>query len=379
MNNLFFVWTPFQFFIAQNVIMQENLENNILIEGFIGNNKHFYDSYDFMKIDSLWNKIYKIDKLPTYAGLEKKTLLKDIVKLIKYDKYISNIIKENSIGTLYLGEINNHSCQFSAFRYSKQNIRIAFFEEGLANYYTLQISTRGGYLLNKAVSKALDTFFFIPQYHFKYAKYVFDKSLSFKEIPINMRLSILPVYHEQYDKQLYISNILSTKLEAYIRNEYEKMKSFSCDGETILFLSQVIDEINPNATKPLLNVLKNFFSNSIFREKLIVIKFHPRDTENKKIQICNLFKEINLKTYILSDEYTIPVEIYLMKLKFSRIITFFSATFMYAGYIYPKIPIDFLVSDFLEECKKYKIDNKNYEKVVSDVLDMMKNLSITTN
>jgi len=38
-----------------------------------------------------------------------------------------------------------------------------------------------------------------------------------------------------------------------------------------------------------------------------------------------------------------------MQIKFNRIGAFYSSTFLYAGYIYPKVPIDFLISDYIEE------------------------------
>jgi hypothetical protein len=376
MNNLFFVWTPFQLFVAQNIIIQEKLENNMLLLGFVENNKHFYDSYDLMIVDFLWSKIYKIDKLPSYATLGKKTLLKDILRLSKYEKKINQIIEQDKINTLYMGDINNLSCKFSTLNYSKRNINIVFFEEGISHYYSSQIATRGGSLFNKFISKAIDVFFFKPKYHFPFAKYAFYKSLSFKTMPIDARFSIVPVYHESYDRQLHISNTFSCELENYINVEHEKLKSISCGKETILFLSQPIDETNPNpnpnVTLSLLNVIRNFFSDKFFCNKLIVLKFHPRDTDENKIQIRNLLKEINLETHILSNEYAIPVELYLIRLKFNRIVTIFSSTFMYAGYIFPKIPIDFLITDYIEECKKYHIDTTNLEKTMNEVIDKIK-------
>jgi len=371
MNNLFYVYTPFQFFVAQNIINQERLENNILILGSLKNN-YFYDSYELMKIDKLWNKIYKIDKLPSYASLEKKTLLKDIIRLIKYDKKINGIIKENDINSLYLCDINNTSCRFSAIKYSRKKIKIIFFEEGISHYYSYQLFTRGGFFLNLILSKTLDVFFFNPIYHFFYAKYIFCKSLSFKEIPMNTRFSIVPVYHEQYDKQLFISNLNSNNLIEYINHEYQKLKLNSYNREVILFLSQAVDSVNPNMTLLMINVIRKKFSDVSFKKNLIVIKFHPRDSNEKKSQICILFKELNLTTYILSSEYTLPVELYLMQIKFDRIITFFSSTFLYAGYIYSKIPVDFLILDFFNECKKHHINTTNLERAVYDVTEKMK-------
>ena len=56
MANLFIAFTPFQLFVAQQIVNQEELSDNILIEGYVGNNSHFYDIYDMMEMDNFWKK-----------------------------------------------------------------------------------------------------------------------------------------------------------------------------------------------------------------------------------------------------------------------------------------------------------------------------------
>ena len=46
MGNLFIVFTPFQLFVAQQIVKQEKLNNNILIKGWVAGNKHFLEIYD---------------------------------------------------------------------------------------------------------------------------------------------------------------------------------------------------------------------------------------------------------------------------------------------------------------------------------------------
>ena len=54
MKALFFVYTPFQFLVAQLIARQEGLEESVLVEGYVRNNKHFLEIYKILKIDSLW-------------------------------------------------------------------------------------------------------------------------------------------------------------------------------------------------------------------------------------------------------------------------------------------------------------------------------------
>ena len=69
MRALFFVYTPFQFLVAQSIIKQEGFKNSVLIEGYVGDNTHFLDVYKLLKIDELWASTYVIPELPQWDGL----------------------------------------------------------------------------------------------------------------------------------------------------------------------------------------------------------------------------------------------------------------------------------------------------------------------
>ena len=56
MGNLFFVFTPLQLFVAQQIIRQEELKDCILVESFVKDNRHFLEVYDMMLIKGLWKK-----------------------------------------------------------------------------------------------------------------------------------------------------------------------------------------------------------------------------------------------------------------------------------------------------------------------------------
>ena len=46
MANLFFIHTPLQLMIAQMIIKQENLKDNVMLCGYVDDNRHFLQIYD---------------------------------------------------------------------------------------------------------------------------------------------------------------------------------------------------------------------------------------------------------------------------------------------------------------------------------------------
>ena len=69
MKAVFFVYTPFQMMVSQLIASQEGLKESVLIEGYVGNNKHFLEIYDMLKVASLWGKTYIMPELPQWDGL----------------------------------------------------------------------------------------------------------------------------------------------------------------------------------------------------------------------------------------------------------------------------------------------------------------------
>lgn len=363
-NNLFFVWTPFQLFVAQNIIMQEKLMHNILVCGYVGDNTHFYDTYDLLKIDSLWEQNYQIDCLPMYASVEKKSVFKDIRRLLKYDTLINDIIIKENIGALYWGDIQSVSCRFGAFRYARKGLDINFYEEGTKHYISHKINTQGGWLVNFLVSLFLDILVYMPKFGFPFAKWIFVKNMPFDRIPISKRYSIIPKFHTEVDKQLIINGELSDKLLDYIQKETSIIAGIQ--KKMILFLSQPID-YQYGSTGIMRDTIKENFSKNEYLNNLVVIKFHPRETELKKKIILSVFKEIGIDYCVLSNNYAIPIELFLMKISFDKIVHFFTSTFMYSGYIYPKTSFISIFPTYIKRCKAKGIDTEALEYIANQL------------
>ena len=133
MSHLFVVFTPFQLFIAQQLVHQEQLKDCILIEAYVAGNPHFIEIYDMMEMEGMWKKKYIIPDFAQWDGL-RTTSIMDEVKTYKMYRKIWNLIKSNNVGTLYLGEMQNNAIRFTDIVFHHKGIKIVFFEEGTAHY-----------------------------------------------------------------------------------------------------------------------------------------------------------------------------------------------------------------------------------------------------
>ena len=126
--NLFFIHTPFQLFVVNQIINYKHLEHNVAVLGFVQNNRHFYQLYEYMMEDGSFDYIYHFDDLENWALISLHSPLKSICRIVKNYKYLYKIIKRHHIRSLYLGDINNFSCKLLHIdkRYSIIN---AFHEE----------------------------------------------------------------------------------------------------------------------------------------------------------------------------------------------------------------------------------------------------------
>ena len=109
MGNLFFVFTPLQLFVAQQIIRQEKLQNNVLLEGY---RSLFKDAYNMMRLDDLWRNVIPFQDLAIWNGGRVRSW-KQVKQTYSNYKRIKVILEENQIDTIYLGEVLNQACRFT--------------------------------------------------------------------------------------------------------------------------------------------------------------------------------------------------------------------------------------------------------------------------
>lgn len=377
MKALFFVYTPFQFLVAQLIIKQENLKNSVLIKGYIGNNTHFLEIYNLLHIDSLWGRTYVMPDLPQWDGLAIRSI-KDIKKTYSNFKKLKKIAKSNHIDTLFLGEEKNQSIRFTAKVFSHLGYKIAFFEEGLAHYINSEQSTTETFYLKFKILLR-DILYYLPIYHIKFAQWRYQPGkLLDDKFPMDARYSILPVYHGEKERQVVVTFDFSDSLRKFMKS-YIKIES---QYKKVLILTQPLHEIYQieNFEKIYLNIISQALE-EISGDVMVYVKYHPRDTVIQQTQLNAMLKNKNIKYINLSERINIPVEIYLQYIKFDKILFFSSSTYAYNGYLFPKQEFSCLLPKLNAECVKaaghefelYKNLMSFFEKI-SNISDKEKNV-----
>lgn len=372
MRALFFVYTPFQFLVAQSIIKQEGFKNSVLIEGYVGDNTHFLDVYKLLKIDELWASTYVIPELPRWDGLVIRSI-NDAKKAYFNYKRIRDIATKNHCDTFFLGENKNQSIRFTAKVFSHLGFHIAYFEEGLAHYIVNDCFE------NKSITFKLkvwlrDILYYIPIYHIRFAKWRYQPGLPLDEkFPMAMRYSVLPVFQGDKERIVLPTPIFSQKLQKYLEKESLTR------GRKVLLLTQPLQEVYgeiPNFEDVYLNVIKQAIKD-ISQEVTLFVKFHPRDIGKNRKRLLKTLSTMNRKYQVLSEDINLPVEIYLQYMNFERIFFFFSSTFAYNGYLFPKQEFVCLLPKLNEECTKIAKHKFAFYKQIMELFDKISQLRIS--
>ena len=149
-----------------------------------------------------------------------------------------------------------------------------------------------------------DCFYYLPIYHFRFATYCFLKDLPFSELPIDLRYSVVPYYHEDFDKQIRIERLFSNDLIQFLDSE---VSNFSDIESSILFMSQNIYESLGNLNL-YLQVVEGYFS-TLDSTSILFIKFHPREQEEERKAVIRIAEKYHLAFHILSAQMNTIYEI----------------------------------------------------------------------
>ena len=97
MANLFFIHTPLELLIAQQIINQEKLTDNVMLCGYVGEDKHFLDTYRLTIIPSMWMESVLMPDVAGWAAIEKRHLLKTALRAFRRYKEICSLLKAHRI------------------------------------------------------------------------------------------------------------------------------------------------------------------------------------------------------------------------------------------------------------------------------------------
>lgn len=346
MANLFFIHTPLQLMIAQMIIEQEKLKDNVMLCGYVDDNKHFLQLYDLIRIEEMWKTIEPMDDVARWAMFSRKRPFSGSINAYKRYCFIRRIIKKHRIGSLFLGDMWNISCQLTAMTFHRKGLRVCFFEEGNGHYILPYNYGMGGNLSDKVFALLIDAFYYLPLYGAKMGYVSYWKGITFKDIPMDARYNVVPFYHEEFDILLTVKPLLSEKMVKYITNE---IRFVDKKANTLLMTSPVYElaeGIEDAYIYTIVNYLKSIDNNTI-----VHIKFHPREKEHIRKRLLTDLARSNINYIILGNEVNIPVEYYLQYIHYEKVVMFLSSTSFYNGFLFPKVKFVSILEDYYNNCK----------------------------
>ena len=365
--NLFFIHTPLQLMIAQNIIVQENLKDNIMLYGYVKGNSHFLNSYSMMACDKLWDKKIRFDEISSWAEFHQmKSYGRDFMRNLRNFKKLKDIIKKNKITAVYLSDMNNASYKLTACWMHRIGIKVIYFEEGSSHYTFVRNPYIHDDLKSSLISCIMDLSFFLPLFHFCWARYLKCKDFKINKLPMDIRYSLRPFYHEKIDRIVSCQKVIAPQLERYINNECHNLNT----ENSVLFMTSPIYQILVTDDSEYIDVMKQYFL-TLAKDTNLVLKFHPRESENVKKQLMDFLDSIHITYCILSMDVAIPVEYYLQFYKFKEIVSFYTSTSFYNGYLFPKVKFIYLVDEYCNLCVKH---GKTDLSRLADVIEMVDKL-----
>lgn len=369
-KNLFFIHTPLQLLVAQQIIQQDKLTGNILLYGYVGENKHFLDIYRLTKIDSMWDSCTYLENMPRWAQMRRNHFFHDMVQIRKGYRIIESLVKNCNIGAVYLGDIKNFSNRFVAEAFGIMQLKVCFFEDGFGHYSWISVNRSWiKQLLFLSYASLIDLLYYKPFYRINFMTHEEKRAKRLCHLPINKRYSIVPFYQEPFDYLLRVSPLLSDKLREYITDETREFDTTNC----ILFLTSPFYEAVNDSIDCYLKTLSQSIE-KLEKSTLVHIKFHPRESLEVRSKVLKSFKNNGVRFIILGSKVNVPVEYYLQFLNYQKIISFFSATLFYNGYLYPRTEIESLLMPFYKNCIAKGIQDVSY---IEYMINLAKNLGVT--
>lgn len=349
MANLFFIHTPFQLFIAQQLINQEHLTQNYMIYGHFQGCQYFLEIYEMMKIPSMWNKCVFFRDLSSWAKFDFNDFSSKKKIVQSYHK-ICSVISSHNINRIFLGDINNPSYQLMAKLGCLKGLDVVFFEEGSSHYInTLRYGKHhlGGIVpLLKRIY--VDLLVYKRLFGFKFAKWFYE-NLPYEEVDYTLRYSVRPIYEGVKERRLFPSLLLSAKLSEYLKAE---LRSVHQSINSILFMSEpVFEETLPNRLDLELEVIRNHFMSYDHKCNFVFIKFHPNENVFVRENISGVFDNLGIPHKILAESINIPIEYFLQYMRFYEIVCFGSSTMWYNRVLFQEQRFTTLLPAFYSLCK----------------------------
>ena len=348
MANLFFIHTPLQLMIAQQIIRQEELVDNVMLMGYVDDNTHFLEIYDLIIMEEMWRAKVLMPQIDCWAVMSRKHILRDGKNAYTNYKFIKKTIKHYHVDTLFLGDMNDSSCQLAAISFHKKGLKICFFEEGAGHYgMNYNYGMEGNYI-DKIYSILIDTFYYRPLYGVYFAYIHYWKGFRLEMLPIDIRYSVVPFYHESFDKLVTCKLQVTDKIKKLIETEL----AGAHENGNVLMLTSPFYIIHGDNDDPSLYI--RIIVDTLCQIKGDVhvwLKFHPRETEDVADEVCRQLDSNGVKYHVLGKMMKLPIEYYLQIFHFDEVIMFLCSSYFYNGYLFPKTKFTSILRPYYELCK----------------------------
>lgn len=359
MSSLFVLSTPLQMLTSQQLIRQENITDAILLESSFSGYDSFQPSYDVCRIDNLWSK--RLEPVLDFPSWDSHGINLCKTALITFKRYneLKRLLHEHNVDTIYLADYQNQTYRFMTEVLTHDGYKVCFFEEGYSHYVPRVSKINSGFIA-KLKELILDTCYYLPFYHIRFAKWRNNPNRPYDGLHIFKRYSIVPGFHsKEYDERLYCEPMMSEKLADILSDAIEEV-----DGKKLVLLltDPMTEVLRPDYKYLYYEVLKRSLA-SIKSDSVLYLKFHPRDKEEDRRKTIELIKSLRLNYRILSTKVNIPVEYFLLGSKFEEILFFNTSTFFYNGYMFPKCEFRQLLPELQNLCIQYGAPSTDIQQI----------------
>lgn len=343
--NAFFIHTPFQLFVAQNIIFEKKLEGNILFIGY--NNNNIIDKLLINALNDIWSDIITIGDVNQYN----MNIYTNIVSYKKNIKKIFSVIEKNISNSynLYFGDCNCILYILLSYKFSI-NRNIYFFEEGLGHYCKNIINIRGikKYIYN-IWGKIIDLYIYYPLIHRSFKRFfIRDREIDLSNI--TKRYSLLDYYNTPKDELIHINSNLLHIYQEKIKTDLNQINGTINGRYTILLALQPKDfedifTKKIDSDQYIINYLNMYRQNN----PLIIIKKHHRNSQSEISYYENLLSKNNFDFINLNKGDDFPLEVLIPVLKIKQVISFYSSVNIYVSKLYNNIISHMLIFDIYND------------------------------
>lgn len=365
---LFVVSSPLILYFTQNIIKDNNFKDNILYLWYVKGNERHIDSYKLQLIEEFWKEVIISKAGEEYNTLNFKGVLRDPedkARAAKIEGEIEALFNKHNIDEVFIG---NRFVPIDRFVYTlckRKKIKCNLVEDGMQNYLPQQFQELGESSDFKLAFKAFMKNVVSSKYKLIFSK---DKELKFNDI--------YAVFSQKYKLDNYCGQVKKINFNHLITDdiskklkEDENYLEMTSNKNNLLFLSQSLSEDNFITMNKEIEIVVNELKK--YKEYNCYIKFHPRDSLEKRNEMIKELQDNHLNVKVLNSQIDIPIEMFMELVNIDALIGIWSAALFYATKIKPHIKVIALLPTFVEnlpEDSKLSTVYDNLYPVFSDVI-----------